>query len=124
MMDNRLTIGMVISLDSPNPNINPQQRLQDYKKHPWIQDLIRGGKMHKYGAALLPEGGYYSLPTRFATDGAILLGDALGVLDISGLSGVDKAWPLIRSASWKALWGRNSTMAGISARRGRRIRAC
>jgi electron-transferring-flavoprotein dehydrogenase len=91
MKDHRLTIGMVISLDSPNPNINPQQRLQDYKKHPWIQDLIRGGKMHKYGAALLPEGGYYSLPTRFATDGAILLGDALGVLDISGLSGVDKA---------------------------------
>lgn len=91
MKDNKLTIGMVISLDSPNPNINPQQRLQDLKKHPWIQDLIRGGKMTKYGAALLPEGGYYSLPKKFATDGAMLLGDALGVLDIGQLSGVDKA---------------------------------
>jgi electron-transferring-flavoprotein dehydrogenase len=91
MKGNKLTIGMVISLDSPNPNVNPQQRLQDLKKHPWIQDLIAGGKLQKYGAALLPEGGYYSLPTKFATDGAILLGDALGVLDISGLSGVDKA---------------------------------
>jgi electron-transferring-flavoprotein dehydrogenase len=91
MKDNRLTIGMVMSLDSPNPNLNPQQRLQDFKKHPWIQGLIKGGKLFKYGAALLPEGGYYSLPSRFATDGAILLGDALGVLDISGLSGIDKA---------------------------------
>lgn len=91
MKDHKLTIGMVISLDSPNPNINPQQRLQDLKKHPWIQEMIQGGKMLKYGAALLPEGGYYSLPKKFATDGAILLGDALGVLDISGLSGVDKA---------------------------------
>lgn len=91
MKDNKLTIGMVISLDSPNPNINPQQKLQDLKKHPWIQDLIRDGKLIKYGAALLPEGGYYSLPKKFATDGAMLLGDALGVLDIGNLSGVDKA---------------------------------
>jgi len=91
MKDHKLIIGMVISLDSPNPNINPQQRLQDLKKHPWTQDMIKGGKMLKYGAALLPEGGYYSLPSKFATDGAMLLGDALGVLDIGKLSGVDKA---------------------------------
>lgn len=91
MKDHKLIIGMVISLDSPNPNMNPQQRLQDLKKHPWVQSLIKDGKMLKYGAALLPEGGYYSLPKKFATDGAMLLGDALGVLDISQLSGVDKA---------------------------------
>lgn len=91
MKDRKLTIGMVISLDSPNPNINPQQKLQDLKKHPWIQGLIKDGKMVKYGAALLPEGGYYALPKKFATDGAMLLGDALGVLDISQLSGVDKS---------------------------------
>jgi electron-transferring-flavoprotein dehydrogenase len=91
MKDRKLTIGMVISLDSPNPNINPQQRLQDLKKHPWVQEMIKGGKLLKYGAALLPEGGYYSLPKKFAVDGAVLLGDALGVLDIGQLSGVDKA---------------------------------
>ncbi|MBX2861258.1 MAG: 4Fe-4S dicluster domain-containing protein [Vampirovibrio sp.] len=91
MKDNRLTIGMVISLDSPNPNLNPQQLLQEYKKHPWIQDLIKGGKLFKYGAAVLPEGGYYSLPKKFAVNSAMLLGDALGVLDISNLSGIDKS---------------------------------
>jgi len=91
MKDRKLTIGMVISLDSPNPNINPQQRLQDLKKHPWLQSLIAGGKLLKYGAAVLPEGGYYSLPKKFAVDGAMLLGDALGVLDIAALSGVDKS---------------------------------
>ena len=90
MKDHKLTIGMVISLDSKNPNINPQQRLQDLKKHPWIQEMITGGKMLKYGAAVLPEGGYFSLPKEFSVDGAILLGDALGVLDIERLSGIDK----------------------------------
>jgi electron-transferring-flavoprotein dehydrogenase len=91
MKKNKLIIGLVISLDSPNPNINPQQRLQDYKKHPWVQSLLKDGKLLKYGAALLPEGGYYSLPKQFTVDGALLLGDALGVLDISQLAGVDSA---------------------------------
>jgi electron-transferring-flavoprotein dehydrogenase len=57
MKDDKLTIGLVMSLDSANPNINPQQRLQDYKKHPWIQDLIAGGTLLKYGAALLARRG-------------------------------------------------------------------
>lgn len=91
MKENKLTIGMVISLDSENPNINPQQKLQDFKKHPWIQEIIKDGKMLKYGAAVLPEGGYYSLPKEFVAPGAILLGDALGVLDIERLSGIDKS---------------------------------
>jgi len=91
MKDHKLIIGLIMSLDSANPNINPQERLQDLKKHPWLQDMIKGGKLLKYGAALLPEGGYYSLPKKFQVDGALLLGDALGVLDVSCLSGVDKA---------------------------------
>ncbi len=91
MKENKLTIGMVISLDSENPNINPQQKLQDLKKHPWIQDIIKDGKLIKYGAAVLPEGGYYSLPKKFAVNGALLLGDALGALDIGRLSGIDKS---------------------------------
>lgn len=91
MDKNRLTVGLVMSLDSPNPNINPQQTLQAYKKHPWLQDMIKEGKLLKYGAATLPEGGYYSLPDTFAGKGALLLGDALGVLNIASLAGVDKA---------------------------------
>lgn len=91
MKDKRLTIGMVISLDSHDPNMNPQYKLQEYKKHPWIQEMITGGKLLKYGAALLPEGGYYSLPKKFAVPGALLLGDALGVLDVKQLAGIDRS---------------------------------
>ncbi|GAB4210684.1 MAG: electron-transfer flavoprotein:ubiquinone oxidoreductase [Synechococcales cyanobacterium] len=87
----RLAVGLIIGLDSENPGLNPQQRLQEFKSHPWIQDLLSGGQLLKYGAAVIPEGGYYSLPTRFNVDGALLLGDALGVLDVGSLSGVDRA---------------------------------
>lgn len=98
MKDKRLSIGLIASLDSPNPNLNPQARLQDYKKHPWLQHLLNGGELVKYGAALLPEGGWFSLPKQFHVPGALFVGDALGVLDIARLSGVDKAM----ESGWQA----------------------
>jgi|GEM_PF-313958 len=88
---NRVTIGLVISLDSKNPNIHPQKQLQEYKKHPFIQEMIQGGELLHYGAAVLPEGGYESLPKAFQVNGALILGDALGLLDMKSLAGVDKA---------------------------------
>lgn len=88
LKNNRLAVGFIASLDSPNPNLNPQQLLQQFKKHPMLQAMLKNAKLQKYGAALLPEGGYYSLPRQFAVDGALLVGDALGVLDVSSLNGV------------------------------------
>lgn len=99
MKDKKLTIGMVISLDSKDPNMNPQLKLQEYKKHPWIQSMIAGGKLLKYGAALLPEGGYYSLPKKFVVPGALLLGDALGVLNVKNLAGIDRSMECGRVAA-------------------------
>jgi electron-transferring-flavoprotein dehydrogenase len=91
LSNKRLAVGLILGLDSPNPNINPQAKLQDFKAHPWLQSLLKDGKLLKYGAAVIPEGGYFSLPTRFNVDGAMLLGDALGVLDAASLAGVDRA---------------------------------
>lgn len=89
--NNRLILGMVMALDFPDPNIEPPQVLQDLKKHPRIQEMIKGGKLVKYGASVLPEGGLYSMPEKFAVDGALMVGDAVGTLDVKRFSGVDKA---------------------------------
>ncbi len=91
LKDKKLALGMVAGLDSENPALRPPQMLQDFKKHPLVQEMIKGGRIARYGAALIPEGGYYSLPTQFAVDGAVLIGDAAGVMDLKGFSGVDKA---------------------------------
>jgi electron-transferring-flavoprotein dehydrogenase len=91
MKNNKLTVGLIASLDSANPNLNAQKQLQTLKKHPTLQTMLADATLVKYGAAVLPEGGYYSLPTQFAVDGALLLGDALGVLDVSNLNGVSNS---------------------------------
>ncbi|OGW00233.1 MAG: hypothetical protein A3D20_05900 [Nitrospinae bacterium RIFCSPHIGHO2_02_FULL_39_82] len=91
LKDKKVAIGMIVGLDSENPALHPPQILQAFKKHPWVQEMIKGGKLLKYGASIIPEGGHYSLPKEFAVDGAIIIGDALGVLDLKGFSGVDKA---------------------------------
>lgn len=105
LKNNRLIIGMVMGCDSANPNMRPPQVLQDLKKHPYVQDMIRGGKLEKYGAAILPEGSFYSLPEKFAVDGAMMVGDALGTLDVKRFSGVDKAMEsgyVAAEVIWKA----------------------
>lgn len=91
LKDNRLSIGMVAALDSENPNLRPPQILQKFKMHPWVQEMLKGGRLAKYGASLIPVSGFYALPKEFAVDSAIIIGDALGVLDIKGFSGIDKA---------------------------------
>jgi electron-transferring-flavoprotein dehydrogenase len=90
LKNNRVAIGLILSLDSENPNLRPQQALQEMKKAPWLQKLISGGEMIKYGGANLPEGGFYSLPREFVLDGCLFVGDSLGVLDQQRLSGIDK----------------------------------
>lgn len=91
LKEKKIAIGMVVGLDSENPALRPPQILQELKKHPLVQQMIKGGKPVRYGASVIPEGGYYSFPSEFAVDGAVLVGDALGITDLKGFSGIDKS---------------------------------
>lgn len=91
LKDKKIAIGMVAGLDTENPNMQPPQILQALKKHPMVQEMIKGGHVVRYGASVIPEGGFFSMPKELALDGAVIVGDAAGVMDIKGFSGVDKA---------------------------------
>src|SRR5262249_33152730 len=60
--DNIVSLGFVTGLDYQDPRIDPQHTLQSYKQHPFIADLLKGGKMIRYGAKAFPYGGWWSLP--------------------------------------------------------------
>ena len=60
--DNIVSLGFVIGLDYPDPRLDPQHVLQEFKKHPFVGKLLEGGKMIRYGAKSMPYGGWWALP--------------------------------------------------------------
>ncbi|MBD18773.1 MAG: hypothetical protein CMB13_03960 [Euryarchaeota archaeon] len=79
-----LSIGVVIQLDSLPSGIHTYDMLAAYKAHPAIAPLIRGGETVEYGAHLVPEYGLDRMPTRLVRDGAVVIGDAAGLVYSNG----------------------------------------
>lgn len=88
--DNLFAIGMVCGLDWDDPQMDVHAQLQRFKKHPFIQQFIRNGEVIAYGARTLPEGGYFAVPRPYV-DGALLVGDSAGFLNVPYLKGIHYA---------------------------------
>ena len=90
MADTRLSVGFVAGLDYEDPMFDPHVAFQQFKLHPLVSGLLRGGQMVRYGAKALPEGGWLTLPD-CAVAGALIAGDAAGFLNSLRLKGVHLA---------------------------------
>ena len=88
--DNIVSLGFVTGLDYPDPRLDPQRVLQQFKRHPLIAKLLEGGKMVRYGAKSLPYGGWWAIPP-VAGNGWMILGDSAGFLNSQRLKGIHLA---------------------------------
>jgi len=88
--DNIVSLGFVTGLDYPDPRLDPQRVLQQFKRHPFVSKLLEGGKMVRYGAKSLPYGGWWAIPP-VAGDGWMILGDSAGFLNSQRLKGIHLA---------------------------------
>ncbi|MBI3645564.1 MAG: electron transfer flavoprotein-ubiquinone oxidoreductase [Acidobacteriales bacterium] len=88
--DNIVSLGFVTGLDYQDPRLDPQHVLQTFKQHPFIAELLAGGKMIRYGAKSLPYGGWWSLPP-LGGDGWMVVGDSAGFLNSARLKGIHLA---------------------------------
>src|SRR5947207_364477 len=88
--DNTVSLGFVTGLDYPDPRLDPQRVLQQFKRHPFVAKLLEGGKMVRYGAKSLPYGGWWAVPP-VAGDGWMILGDSAGFLNSQRLKGIHLA---------------------------------
>ena len=88
--NNIVSMGFVTGLDYPDPRLDPQHVLQEFKRHPLIRKLLEGGKMIRYGAKSLPYGGWWAIPP-LAGSGWMLVGDAAGFLNSQRLKGIHLA---------------------------------
>jgi electron-transferring-flavoprotein dehydrogenase len=90
MPEGRLSVGFVAGLNYRDPHFDPHGAFQQFKRHPFMQTLLEGGQMVKYGAKALPEGGWYALPRLYAA-GALIAGDAAGFVNSMRLKGIHLA---------------------------------
>ncbi|HZL54763.1 MAG TPA: electron-transfer flavoprotein:ubiquinone oxidoreductase [Solirubrobacteraceae bacterium] len=88
--EDRVSIGFVIDLDYADATTSAHDLLQQFKCHPLVRGILEGGERVGWGAKALPGGGWWSMP-RLAMPGAVLAGDAGGLLDTVSLKGVHHA---------------------------------
>jgi len=86
----RIAIGFVCGLDYADPEFTPFEAFQQLKHHPMVASLLEGGEILSAGARAIVEGGYQSLP-RVEMPGALLVGDAAGVLNVPKIKGTHQA---------------------------------
>ena len=86
-----VSMGLVAGLDSPSAQLSVHDELQKMKSHPLFKRYLEGGKCIEWGAKTIPEGGYYALPSRLSGDGALILGDSAGFVNMASLKGVHYA---------------------------------
>lgn len=88
--DNRVAVGFVAGLDYQDPQFRPFEAFQQFKHHPSMRGLLEGGEIISAGARAIVEGGYQSLPTT-EMPGALLIGDAAGLLNVPKIKGTHQA---------------------------------
>jgi electron-transferring-flavoprotein dehydrogenase len=115
----------VVGLDYADATRSPHDVLQQFKTHPFIRELLEGGKRLAWGAKTIPGGGLYGLPSRLHVPGAVLVGDSAGFVDMAALKGVNyaiRSGILAAEAIYEALKAEKATTAAGLWGYDRRIR--
>jgi len=85
--DDLVSIGLVVDLNYKDATTSAHDLLQTFKLHPLVRGILDGGERVAWGAKALPGGGYWSMP-KLSMPGAVLVGDAGGMVDTAALKGV------------------------------------
>jgi electron-transferring-flavoprotein dehydrogenase len=88
--DDLVSIGFIVDLDYADATTSAHDLLQEFKTHPMVQKVLEGGERISWGAKALPAGGYWAMP-KLSAPGAVLVGDAAGMMNLTALKGVHYA---------------------------------
>jgi electron-transferring-flavoprotein dehydrogenase len=117
LRDNRVSLGMIVSLEYHNPLFDPHQAFQKFKTHPFVKRILADGKLVRYGAKTVPYGGWYSMPRNYV-DGGLIAGDSASLLNSQRLKGIHtaiKSGMLAAEATYEALCAGDTSAAKLSA---------
>ncbi len=89
-VSNRIHVGLVMGADAKYCDLDPQVELERLLSHDWVAGLIKGGRAIASGSRIIPEGGFYSFPDQ-TVNGGIIVGDAVGFVDMRKIMGLHYA---------------------------------
>ncbi|WP_068084300.1 electron transfer flavoprotein-ubiquinone oxidoreductase [Novosphingobium rosa] len=84
--DGQVALGFVVGLGYRNPHLSPFGEFQRWKQHPEIRRCLEGGKRISYGARVINEGGWQSVP-KLTFPGGALVGCAAGFVNVPRIKG-------------------------------------
>lgn len=87
---NYVLVGLVVGLDYANPYLNPYKEFQRLKHHPTISKHLEGGTCVSYGARVINEGGFQSIP-KLSFPGGVLIGCSAGFVNLPKIKGTHTA---------------------------------
>jgi electron-transferring-flavoprotein dehydrogenase len=90
MGENRLAIGYLVGLSYQDPLLDINETLVRFKQHPFVADIIRGGRVVEQGARTVSTGGYFSIP-ELVFNGGLLVGGCAGIHNVPALKGIHTA---------------------------------
>ena len=115
--DRMVSLGLVVGLDYHDPLFDPHLAFNQFKRHPLLARLLAGGRMVRYGAKALPEGGWNTVP-RVHLDGALIAGDAASFVNSIRLKGIHLAMRtgmLAAETAFEALAAGDTSAAALAA---------
>jgi electron-transferring-flavoprotein dehydrogenase len=91
MGEDKVSIGLVVGLDTTDGTFSCHDALQELKTHPFVKKILEGGKRVGWGAKTIPSGGYWAMPKRLSVPGMMITGDAAGMVNVPTLKGIHYA---------------------------------
>ncbi|MDQ3560700.1 MAG: electron transfer flavoprotein-ubiquinone oxidoreductase [Pseudomonadota bacterium] len=87
---NFVSVGFVVHLNYENPYLAPFEEFQRFKTHEAIRGVFEGGRRLSYGARVIAEGGWQSVP-RLVFPGGALIGCSAGFVNVPRIKGTHNA---------------------------------
>ena len=90
MGQQRVAIGYLVGLSYENPHLDICDPFIQFKQHPFVADIIKGGKVVEQGVRTVSTGGYFSMP-QLVFNGGLLAGGCAAIHNVPALKGIHTA---------------------------------
>jgi len=87
MQNDQVAVGFLTALGYEDTLLDPYEMLIRFKRHPFVSNILKGGKVIEQGARTVTTGGWFSIP-RLAADGALFVGGSAAMHYSPGLKGI------------------------------------